>query len=148
MLAGAFDSASLEKEVRGLAGWSRVDFLGWQSRRQVAGLLGSVRAGLVLFHPVPNHVEAEPNKLFEYMAAGLPIVASDFPLWREIVGKTECGLLVDPLDPSAIADAIRWIFEHPDDAAAMGERAQEAARTRYNWDAEARKLLEFYGKLA
>ena len=148
MLAGAFDSASLEEEVRGLPGWSRVDFLGWQSRRQVADLLASVRAGLVLFHPVPNHVEAEPNKLFEYMGAGLPIVASDFPLWREIVGKTECGLLVDPLDPSAIADAIRWIFEHPDDAAAMGERAQEAARTRYNWDAEARKLLEFYGKLA
>lgn len=148
VLAGTFDSTSLEEEVRGLPGWSRVDFLGWQSRQQVADILASVRAGLVLFHPVPNHTEAEPNKLFEYMCAGLPIVASDFPLWQEIVGKTECGLLVDPLDPSAIADAIRWIFEHPEEAAAMGERAQEAARTRYNWDAEARKLLEFYGKLA
>ena len=148
MLGGAFESASLEEEVRGLPGWSRVDFLGWRSRQQVVDLLHSVRAGLVLFHPVPNHVEAEPNKLFEYMCAGLPIVASDFPLWREIVGKTECGLLVDPLDPSAIAGAIRWIFEHPDESAAMGERAQEAARTRYNWDGEARKLLEFYRKFA
>lgn len=147
VLAGEFSPPSLEAEVRGLSGWERVEFVGWQDRASVARLLGKARAGLVLFHPEPNHLEAQPNKLFEYMSAGLPVIASDFPLWREIVNGVGCGLLVNPLDPKAIAEAIQYLLIHPEEAEEMGRHGQQAVQERYNWDTEKEKLLSLYRRL-
>lgn len=146
-LAGAFSPQTLQAEVETLAGWNRVDFLGWADRKQVAELLGNVCAGLVLFHPGPNHCSAQPNKMFEYMAAGLPVIASDFALWREIVDGAGCGLLVDPLDPDAIARAMQWMLENPDEAEAMGRRGRAAVEDKYNWEREAKKLVSLYKRL-
>jgi glycosyltransferase involved in cell wall biosynthesis len=143
-MAGTFLPPGLEQEVRETPGWKQVDFLGWLSRRDTVALLTRVRAGLVLFHPLPDHVESQPNKLYEYMAAGLPVIASDFPVWRTTYGPIGCCLFVDPLDPKAIADAIQWVLEHPKEAEAMGLRGAEAVRTRFNWESEARILLRFY----
>lgn len=145
--AGTFAPTSFEAHLRSLPGWANVDYRGKVDRPGVAELLGKSRAGLVVFQPAPNHMEAQPNKLFEYMAAGLPVIASDFPLWRNIVTQAGCGLLVDPLNPSAIADAITWIFDHPDEAEAMGRRGQTAVTSTYTWDREAEKLLALYTKL-
>ena len=78
------------------------------------------------------------------MAAGLPLIASDFPLWRQIVDRVGCGLLVDPLDPAAIADAIQWVLDNPEEAQAMGERGRLAIQERYNWTIEGAKLIELY----
>lgn len=146
-LAGGFSSPDLEQEVRALAGWSRVNYRGWARRPQVAALLGSVRAGLVLLHPEPNYVEAYPNKMFEYMAAGLPVIASDFPLWREIVLPANAGLLVDPLDPQAIATAMEWMLAHPEEAEAMGRQGRKAVEERFNWRPEEEKLVRLYQRL-
>lgn len=138
-----------EKDVETVADTAdpRVNFIGWQSREQVAKLLGRSRIGLVLFHPVPNHVDALPNKLFEYMSAGLPVIVSDFPLWRKIIDDIGCGLLVDPMDPKEIADAIQWMLGHPIESEEMGKRGQEAIYERFNWGKEAEKLLSFYDKI-
>ncbi|MBZ0253555.1 MAG: glycosyltransferase, partial [Candidatus Methylomirabilis sp.] len=144
IFVGSFDLPSTEAATRATPGWDRVDFRGFQGRREVAAALAEARAGLTLFLPLPNHVAAQPNKLFEYMAAGLPLIASDFPLWRAIVAGANCGLLVEPLDPRAIAAAIEQILEHPDDADKMGRRGREAVYARYNWNVEAEKLLRFY----
>jgi glycosyltransferase involved in cell wall biosynthesis len=146
-LAGAFSPQNLQAEIEGLEGWKRVDFLGWADRKQVAGLLGNVRAGLVLFQPGPNHCSAQPNKMFEYMAAGLPVIASDFALWREIVDGAGCGILVDPQDPDAIARAMQWMLDHPDEAEAMGRRGRAAVEEKYNWEREAEKLIGLYKEL-
>ncbi len=146
-LAGAFQPEVLHEEARGLRGWSQVQFSGWATRREIAKILAEVRVGLVLLRPTPAYVEALPVKLFEYMAAGLPVIASDFPLWRQIVERAQCGLLVDPLDPEAIAGAVRWILDNPVEAEAMGRRGQQAVRERYNWEAEATKLLGLYERL-
>lgn len=146
-VAGTFESSSLEEKLRNLAGWSRVEYLGWLNRQKVMELLNNVRVGLVIIHPEPNYIESQPIKLFEYMAAGLPVVASDFPLWRQIVQEVGCGLLVDPLDPKAISQAITWLLEHPTEAEAMGKRGKQAVLDKYNWEREAEKLLKFYEKL-
>jgi len=147
-LAGTFDPPDLEDQVRRLPGWTATIFLGWQSRTQLSKLLDRSRVGMLLFHPVPNHIEAQPNKLYEYMSMGLPVIASDFPLWRQIIGHAGCGLLVDPLNPEAIAEAISWLLDHPEQAEAMGYRGRQAVLSNYNWDNEARKLVTLYHQLS
>jgi glycosyltransferase involved in cell wall biosynthesis len=146
-LAGAFWPDSFREELVQRPGWARVDELGVVDRRGVAELLGRVRAGLITYHAYTNHVRAEPNKLFEYMSAGIPVIASDFPLWRKIVDGVGCGLLVDPADPDAIASAIQYVLLHPAEAEAMGRRGMEAVRTQYNWAQEEQKLLQLYAGL-
>jgi hypothetical protein len=79
------------------------------------------------------------------MAAGIPVVASDFPSWRELVG--DAGLLVDPYDVGAIATAIDTLLEDPEAAQAMGARGREAVREHYGWEAEAERLLSLYERL-
>lgn len=85
--------------------------------------------------------------MFEYMSASLPVIASDFPLWRRIIDGAGCGLLVDPLNSEAIVEAMRWILDHPTEAEAMGMRGRQAVERTYNGDAEAEKLLNLYKKL-
>jgi glycosyltransferase involved in cell wall biosynthesis len=147
VLVGEFDPPGLEAEMRQCPGWSRADFLGRQGREEVVGILQAARAGLLLFQPAPNHAYSQPTKLFEYMAAAIPVIASDFPRWREIIGESRCGLLVDAADPSRIAAAIEWVLTHPAEAAAMGQRGREAVLSRYNWRSEGDKLLALYARL-
>lgn len=143
-MAGNFTDKCLEGPVRSLNTWGRVNFKGWQSRLQIVELLGRSRVGLVLLHPIDNYLDSYPIKLFEYMAAGIPVIASNFPLWSKIVNDAECGLLVDPLDVDAIAKAITWIFDNPDKAEVMGQNGRNAVMEKYNWRHEEHKLNSFY----
>jgi glycosyltransferase involved in cell wall biosynthesis len=137
-------SDSLRAVLENTPGWNRVEYLGWQSRQEIVELLARATAGLVVLHPTPNHLESLPIKMFEYMAAGLPVIASDFPLWRRIVEDAQCGLLVDPFDTQAIAQAMEWIMEHPIEARRMGENGKRAVLATFNWETERRYLIEFY----
>lgn len=147
VLAGVCQPASLTDELENSAEPADIKFCGWCSRGQVQQLMASARAGIVTFLPLPNHVEAQPNKLFEYMSAGLPVIASDFPLWREIIDTNQCGLLVDPEEPFEIADAVAYLLSHPQEAEAMGQRGRQAVVERFNWDREAEVLVNFYAHI-
>ena len=146
-LCGVFSGASLESQVKSLPGWKRVVALGFLDREQVREVSSRSMAGLVALHPVVNHIDALPTKMFEYMGAGIPVIASDFPLWREIIGGNNCGLLVNPLDPAAIAKAIDYLVENPREAQRMGENGRRAVEVRYNWEREEKKLFKFYDKI-
>lgn len=82
--------------------------------------------------------------MFEYMSAGIAVIASDFPLWREIIEGNDCGLCVNPLDPQAIAAAIDTLAQDPERARKMGQNGQCAMQKHYNWGIEERKLLQLY----
>jgi len=146
-LAGKFVEPELQDEIQHMLGWSRVQYHGWVSRTGVRELLGNVRAGMLVLHPLRNHVDSYPIKLFEYMTCGLPVIASDFPLWRQIISDVNCGLLVNPLDPQAIANAMLWILNHPEEAETMGQRGRKAVEQAYTWETEGKKLTELYGSL-
>src|SRR4029077_934626 len=147
MVAGPFSPNGPLTELQLLPGWARVQYLGVLNRPSVANLLSRVRLGLLVLQSEPNFVNAMPIKLFEYMAAGIPVVASDFPLWRQIIGEAGCGLLVDPQDPPAIARAIEYLLSHDAEAEVMGRRGRKAACELYNWNSEERVLLKFYSEL-
>jgi len=146
-LGGEFSERQVRAEMEKSTGWACVNALGFLSREQMRQTLSRSVAGIVTFLPVPNHIDAQPNKIFEYMSAGLPVIASHFPLWREIIEGNECGLCVDPLDPAAIAAAMDRLVENPDLARRMGENGRRAVHERYNWGVEEKKLLALYGKL-
>lgn len=143
-LVGTFAEPQVEDEVQACPGWGRVNALGTKDRPGVRDVLARSRAGIVTFYPLPNHVDAQPNKMFEYMSAGVPVIASHFPLWREIVEGNDCGVCVDPLDPAAIAAAIDRIVGDPALAKRMGANGRQAVEDRYNWAAEELKLQDFY----
>ncbi len=147
-LVGDLPPASdLYRTLSSTAGWSRVNVLGYLDRTSVREVMGRSFAGIVTFHPLPNHVDAQPNKMFEYMSAGIPVIASDFPLWRQIIDGAGCGLLVDPLNPSSIATAIDKLAGEPRLVTSMGGAGRIAVSSRYNWRSEEKRLLSFYQQL-
>lgn len=147
-LAGQFTDAALEASVKASPGWARVIEHGFLSRAGVRDVLARSVAGLVTSHPIGNFLQGLPIKMFEYMAAGIPVIASNIPSWREIIEGNGCGLSVDPMDPHAIAAAIDYLVLHPDVARRMGENGKKAVLEKYNWPAQAVKLTEFYRRVS
>lgn len=147
-VGGTFSEIDFEREVRSGPGWSFVDYPGLLSRQAVKELFRDSISGIVIFLPLPNHINSQPNKLFEYMSAGIPVIASDFPLWRRIVEENNCGICVDPKIPQEIADAIDFLVSHPEEAGVMGENGRKAVISKYNWSLEEKKLLDLYARLS
>lgn len=124
-----------------------VKSLGFINREEFSNLMKKCIAGFVLFHPCKNHINAQPNKLFEYMSANLPVICSNFPLWKNIIEKHNCGKCCDPLDIQSIVDSIEWLKNKKDDIHKIGKNGQYAVKNIYNWDIEEKKLLSIYDKL-
>jgi glycosyltransferase involved in cell wall biosynthesis len=146
-LAGTFSEKQLETEVKTYKSWEKVNELGHLNRPDINKLLNDSKIGLVTLLPLPNHIDAQPNKMFEYMSAGLPVIASNFPLWREIVEGNNCGICVDPLNPQEIAKAIAFLIDNPQLAQNMGANGRKAVEKKYNWDQEEKKMITFYKSL-
>ena len=146
-LAGRYSEPLVEREIKKYLGWSKVDDVGWLDREGVRRLLTRSAVGLVTLHPLKNYLHSLPVKMFEYMVAGIPVIASDFPLWRRIIQETKCGLWVDPMDPKSIAMAIDWLLAHRQEAKLMGENGRKAVENKYNWRNEEQKLIAHYRKL-
>ncbi|MEX0955316.1 MAG: glycosyltransferase family 4 protein [Rhizobiaceae bacterium] len=147
-LAGKFSEKATEREARAHAGWSRIVPHGHVGRAAINGILARSIAGVVTLHPTSSYVQSLPVKMFEYMAASIPVVASDFPLWRQIAGSEECGIFIDPMDPSQIASAINYLVANQDEARRMGANGRRLVETKYNWKSEEKKLIELYQRLA
>lgn len=118
--------------------------LGGFPQRKAMQMAAQYLAGLVTYLPEPNHIDALPNKLFEYMSLGVPLIASDFPKWREIVEDADCGILVNPNSPKEISDAMRWMLSNQEEAFRMGLRGRETVTRKYNWVTEEKTLFDIY----
>ncbi|MFV1882889.1 MAG: glycosyltransferase family 4 protein [Balneola sp.] len=146
-LGGRFSEPGLEESLKKFDGWERTRFLGWVNREQVYEIMSSSVAGLIVSDDVPGHSDSLPVKMFEYMTAGVPVIASNFALWKNIIEGEKCGILVNSNNPKEIADAISWLEEHKEEAKKMGLRGQKAVLEKYNWGTEEKKLLKLYEEL-
>lgn len=143
-LAGSFSGDITLENLMHLSGHEKIDYLGILNRSEIVKLLSRVKVGLVTLLPTPSYIESLPIKMFEYMVSGIPIIASDFPLWRDIINKYQCGILVNPEDSEAIANACMKLINNPEESWRMGERGREAVLNEFNWEAESGKLVAMY----
>lgn len=141
------DTLAEQSRSAGMAG--RVHVLDAVPPAELLAWVAGADVGVVAIQPTTlNHRLSTPNKLFETLAAGVPVVASDFPAMRAIViddPDGPLGAVCDPTDPAALASAIRGLLELPPRAAAdLRATCLRAAHARYSWEAEAGKLAALY----
>ncbi|SOY82778.1 WbpH [Cupriavidus taiwanensis] len=146
-LAGTFASADIEAQVKGHRNWDRVTYLGQVSRREISEVYSKSFAGIVNFLPAPNHIYSQPNKLFEYMSAGIPVVCSNFDLWRSVVETGECGICVDPSSPRALAEAVNAIHGDSSLWSAYSSNGRRLIEEKYSWNREGQRLLQSYDEV-
>lgn len=146
-LAGNFSDNSLFTLVSNMDGWEFVEFFGQVSRAEVKNILSRSSAGIVNFLPAANHIESQPNKMFEYMSAALPLLCSNFPLWVEILEKHNCGISFDPTNPESIAKSIEALLDNAEHCKLLGMNGRKAVKEFFNWDIEEKKLFQVYEDL-
>jgi glycosyltransferase involved in cell wall biosynthesis len=138
------DIAELAERARHLGVADRVELRGHVPYDRVPHALSEASVALL---PLPDEPVARlftsPLKLFDYMAAGVPIVASDLPALREVLRHEENALLARPGDPDAFAEATRRLLADPGLAVRLGKQAR-ADVSHYSWDARARSLLAVF----
>jgi glycosyltransferase involved in cell wall biosynthesis len=105
---------------------------------------GKWLAGLAIFPYSEHYYQKELTKFFEYMNFGIPIIASNFPTWKNLIEGNNCGICVNPLDFAEIENAINFLINNPDKAKVMGENGKKAVLKKYNWGIEGTKLVNLY----
>ncbi len=140
LIAGKHEKKRVE------AGWI-VEYTGQIDREEVNRVYGRAVAGLVVLKPCKNYVNSQPIKMFEYMAAGLPVIYSDFPVWKRIMEETGAGIPVNPEKPEEVAEAVNYLLQHRKEAQEMGRKGREAVERAYSWAEEEGKLCRLYSEL-
>lgn len=146
-LVGKFDTNQFENKLKNHKNWKMVNYLGFLDRQGVKNVLDKSKLGVVTLHPKINYIDSLPVKMFEYMNASLPVIASNFPSWKDIVEGNKCGVCVDPFNPKKIGNIIQHLFDNPSKSRELGLNGRYAVEKKYNWFSEEKKLLFVYKKL-
>ena len=148
--AGQYSSEEYRRELEAMPEYSCVEYLGYIGRQELAQVYARSSIGMSTILNVGQYASLDnfPTKVYEYMAAGLPVIVSDYPFMRRSVQQDDFGIAVDPDDVQAVAQAIRAILSDPQRAQQMGENGRQAVLQKYNWDIELKKLLELYDSLS
>jgi glycosyltransferase involved in cell wall biosynthesis len=146
--SGGGSTAEIEDRIRGAGIAARAHLIPPVPSEDVVPYAASATVGVSIVQPASlSYRLALPNKLFQYMAAGIPVVASDFPDVRDAVEGSGAGFVVDPEDPAAVAACLRRLIDDPALARSMGENGRRAVTERFNWAQSARELLRGYGEI-
>lgn len=121
-----------------------VDYLGRKENREAQTLIRGAIAGLLIYDPLPNYIQTFPVKMFEYLINGIPLIASNFELWKQFVDKYNCGIVVDPNDNNSIVEALLYAFYHKEEMRTMGMNGMKAVQSFYSWSFSEKKLIAFY----
>ena len=143
-IAGPFDEVGYKNDLLELEGWKNVNYRGYADRNEVNRILKDAHVGISVLYPIENYLTSYPVKMFEYMAAGIPVIASNFDLWETILVENKCGLVVEPKDTDEMKKTIEFLIENPELAAEMGKNGRKAVLEKFNWTNEEQKLLSIY----
>lgn len=151
-VVGSFADPGEELEIKTIVQQlgleKRVIFLGRRPPEEIPALLEDCEVGLALLHPIGNYRESYPTKMFEYMAAGLPVVASRFALWESVLVGNDCGRVVDPLDREEATNAVFDYWDSRELRERHGRNGRSAVVARYHWGLELPRLIAVYAILA
>lgn len=140
-VAGWFSDHETQEVLESMPEWDNVVFHGSISRKEVKEIYSNVDFGMVLFKALPNHVNSQPNKLFEYFSAGLPVICSDFPKWKTLVDDNHLGICCNPDDIDEIKKAIYNLRSHYIQFKGEGRKYIHQSAS---WEIEQNKLINFY----
>jgi glycosyltransferase involved in cell wall biosynthesis len=139
------------RKLHTITTWAQVDFKGRVPHEEVKSILENCKVGIAIIDYIANcggkRGTLGNTKIFEYMQAGIPVICTNFALWKEIVEDNNCGICVNPNNISEIANAIKYLLDNPKIASQMGKNGQEAILKKYNWDAEEKKLFKLYQEI-
>jgi glycosyltransferase involved in cell wall biosynthesis len=115
---------------------------------ELVSSLDGFDVGMVPYRPtVLNNIYSSPNKLFEYMMAGMVVIGSDLPVIGGIIKSSGCGVVFNPDDPESIANAINTVMHDRDKLKEMKKLSCKAAKERWNWEVQSKPLIEEYTRL-
>ena len=150
LLLGSFTSDNFKKTVMDeIDGVENIEFIPAVSYMEMFTLLAKCHVGLICFHPTSNNIEAlsgRNNKIYEYMQAGLAIIGSNFPRWKDFIEGNRIGITVDSQNVSDIKSAIEFLISNPKVLEEMGYNSKRLSKN-YSWEAESKKLINLYNKL-
>lgn len=148
VLCGRFRTDSLREQCERHPGWACIDYRGHVSRSEVQELYARAACGLVLFDKQPNHMEALPNKMFEYMGNALPCVTTDIPRWQELVEGNEVGICVPSEDDAEMLQRINAYLADPERRARHARNGASLVQEKYTWEPEFEKYVAFIRTLS
>ena len=143
-LYGKFIPKTLEEKAKQHPGWKYVNYFGHIPHQQIPKVLSQSSIGLLLLESCNKYENSLPLKLFEYMAAGLPIIASNFSLWKEIIEENQCGICVNPHNITEILEAIKLLQNDSKRYLQMSQNGRHCIEKKYNWATEGKKLIDVY----
>ena len=149
LLAGAFSPKSYEKELMELPAYACVDYRGFLDKNGMVSLLEQANIGASTLLNVGQYdkIDTFPTKVYDYMSMQLPVIISDTKFAQKMNEKYHFAICVDPEKPEDIANAIKWLKVHPEQAIEMGNNGRKAIENEFNWEIESEKLINFYKKL-
>jgi glycosyltransferase involved in cell wall biosynthesis len=146
-LAGNYEPLEFRDCLRQLPGFSKVVEYGYVDRKQAAEIFSICAMGIVLFDRSPNHLYSLSTKMFEYLAAGLPIMVSDLPSNVKLLDSTDAGIYLDPIQVEDIADSLKRLLSEPDTLKNWGANGKELVFGNLSWESEKEIYLSIYEKL-
>lgn len=148
VMAGPCNPESYMSRLQAQEGWKKVDYRGVVKRENCVNIMQECTIGMAVLDYLPNVGYRKGTlgvlKIFEYMQAGIPIIATDSELWKEIIVGNGCGICVNPFDVDGIKNAICFLLSNPEIAKEMGDKGKKIVKDYYSWESQEKELLRMY----
>lgn len=141
-LLGKWETDSYKEECEALAGAKYARYLGYKKMEEIYSYIKAADIGLALLYKIENYLISLPTKVFEYMACRIPIIISDFPLWKDLF--SDCALFADSQNPEEIAEKIRILIEDEKLRRDFLEKGRKLVESQYSWERESKRLVGMY----